>query len=112
MVLKVYHLIYSFSLVLDFIYLYIYLFFFFLFFIIQNLSYECAYNDDDFGIGPVENNNRTYYSPETHHSHLAENAHKTIRIQQHNPLQSDHPKDTAKKKKYSFFLFIVNITMY
>ncbi|XP_026820255.1 uncharacterized protein LOC113558872 isoform X1 [Rhopalosiphum maidis] len=68
----------------------------------RNLSYECPYNDDDFGFGSVENNNRTYYTPETHHPHLAENTHKTIRSQQHNPLHSDHPKETTKKKNKFF----------
>ncbi|XP_015373200.1 PREDICTED: uncharacterized protein LOC107168337 [Diuraphis noxia] len=62
-----------------------------------NLNYECAYNDDDFGFGLAENSNRRYYSPETRHSHLAENTPKILCSQQHS-LQLEHPKDTKKKK--------------
>ncbi|KAL5238317.1 hypothetical protein ACI65C_005727 [Semiaphis heraclei] len=67
----------------------------------QNLNYECAYNDDDFGFGSVENSNRRFYSPETRHSRLTENAPRTLSSQQHS-LQSEHPKETTTKKDKFF----------
>lgn len=67
----------------------------------RNLNYECAYNDDDFGFGSVENSNRRYYTPDTHHSNLPENAPKILNSQQ-NSLHLDHVKETTKKKDKFF----------
>lgn len=72
---------------------------------LQNLSYESAYNDDDFGFGSVENNSRTY-SPEDHHRNR-EDESKTIN-RQHRALSSVHPKESAKKEEYYNLSLIYN----
>lgn len=72
---------------------------------LQNLSYESAYNDDDFGFGSVENNSRTY-SPEDHHRN-GEDESKTIN-RQHRALSSVHPKESAKKEEYYNLSLIYN----
>lgn len=67
----------------------------------RNLNYECAYNDEDFGFGSVENSNRRYYSPGTHQPHLTENTPKTLSSQQHS-LHSENAKEPIKKKDKFF----------
>lgn len=64
------------------------------------MSYESAYNDDDFGFGSVENNSGTF-SPENHNHRNCESETKTVKntSRHHHALNSKHPTETHKKKE-------------
>lgn len=76
---------------------------------LQDLSYESAYNDDDFGFGSVENNSRTY-SPEDHHRNREDESKKTNIP--HRTLSSVHPKESAKKKEYVLCILLTHNTFF